>query len=155
MQSKTHYTNGQKIYEQKGNILTYYFKTGIVKVRGKSVAGVMEGKWIFNRDGGQLWQVGNFKQGVKQGEWVRYNKVGKLEYRENFEGGKKVVGKKEFDLPSVGKPAERALAGLGITRLQQLTTYTENEIAGLHGVGPKALLILKKVLRERKLGFRK
>src|SRR5687767_8357150 len=46
------YKNGQLISEQKGNVLTYYFKTGLVKAKGKSVEGSMEGKWIFNRESG-------------------------------------------------------------------------------------------------------
>jgi hypothetical protein len=84
MQKKTHYANGQKIFEQKGNVLTYFFKTGVLKAKGKLVNGLMEGRWIFNRESGKLWQVGNFKKGVKQGSWVRYSKTGKVEYEADF-----------------------------------------------------------------------
>lgn len=45
-------------------------------------------------------------------------------------------------LPRIGAPATRALTARGITRLEQLTEVTEAEVAGLHGVGPKALQIL-------------
>ena len=58
MKAKT-YKNGQKASEQKGDTLTYYFKSGIVRARGKSKKRSMEGKWIFNRESGQLWQVGH------------------------------------------------------------------------------------------------
>ena len=44
----------------------------------------MEGKWIFNRESGQLWQTGNFKNNEKHGEWIRYDKKGEKEYHVNF-----------------------------------------------------------------------
>ncbi len=44
------------------------------------------------------------------------------------------------DLPrGVGRPARRALAEAGYTRLEQLTEVREAEILNLHGVGPKAV----------------
>ena len=93
MKMKEHYQNGQKVYEQKGDTLTYFFKTGIIKARGKSIIGVMGGRWIFNRESGELWQVGHFKNSKKHGEWVRYDKNGKEEYRAQFADGK-LVSKK-------------------------------------------------------------
>ncbi len=59
------------------------------------------------------------------------------------------------DLPRVGAPARRALTGAGITRLDQLTERTEAELAGLHGMGPKALGLLRGALAERGLSFRR
>jgi antitoxin component YwqK of YwqJK toxin-antitoxin module len=47
----------------------------------------MEEEWIFYRETGQLWQVGNFKGGQKHGPWVRYNKQDALEYQEVFDQG--------------------------------------------------------------------
>ena len=58
------------------------------------------------------------------------------------------------DLPAIGAPATRALANHGITRLDQLPAHSEAEIAALHGVGPKALGILREALAERGLAFR-
>ena len=52
----------------------------------------------------------------------------------------------ESDLPKLGSPAERALAGAGIQRLEQLTRFSENEIKQLHGVGPNALAKLRQAL---------
>lgn len=58
------------------------------------------------------------------------------------------------DLPaSLAKPAQRALAGAGITRLDGLTHRTEAEIAALHGRGPKALGQLRDALARRGLAF--
>jgi hypothetical protein len=34
MQGKTHYANGQPIFRQEGDTLTYFFKTGLKKARG-------------------------------------------------------------------------------------------------------------------------
>lgn len=50
-------------------------------------------------------------------------------------------------LPSgIGKPATRALGGAGYTRLTQLTQVTEADLLQLHGVGPKAVRILREAL---------
>ncbi len=89
MKQKT-YANGQKTYEQKGDVLTYFFKTGEIKAVGKSVNDSMQGEWKFYRESGQLWQVGNFKDNLKHGKWIRYDKEDRLEYEEYFENGKQV-----------------------------------------------------------------
>jgi antitoxin component YwqK of YwqJK toxin-antitoxin module len=93
MKTKEHYQNGQKVYEQNGDTLTYCFKTGIIKATGISINGIMEGRWIFNRESGKLWQIGHFKNNRKHGEWIRYDKNGKEEYHAQFEDGK-LVSKK-------------------------------------------------------------
>jgi antitoxin component YwqK of YwqJK toxin-antitoxin module len=86
MKNKT-YSNGQKTFEQVGEELTYFFKNGKIKAEGISMNGIMEGEWKFYRETGQLWQVGNFKEGQKHGSWIRYDKKGKLEYQETFTKG--------------------------------------------------------------------
>ncbi|CAN5164200.1 hypothetical protein BH10PLA2_BH10PLA2_24380 [soil metagenome] len=48
----------------------------------------------------------------------------------------------------VAAPAQRALASIGITRLDQLTRVTESKLQALHGMGPKAIEALKQALRE-------
>ncbi len=53
----------------------------------------------------------------------------------------------------VGKPAQRALAGAGYTRLEQLTKARESDLLKLHGMGPKAMGVLKNALSERGLSF--
>jgi predicted flap endonuclease-1-like 5' DNA nuclease len=54
----------------------------------------------------------------------------------------------------IGRPATQALALAGYTRLEQLTRATERELLGLHGVGPKAVRILRERLAEQGLAFR-
>ena len=49
----------------------------------------------------------------------------------------------------IPQPALRALASLGITRLGQVTRFTEAQLLALHGMGPKALGIIKAELRAR------
>lgn len=88
MMKKKEYANGQKTHEQKGDTLTYFFKDGKVKAEGISINDAMEGEWKFYRESGQLWQVGNFKNGEKNGNWIRYDKDDNLEYEEDFENGK-------------------------------------------------------------------
>jgi predicted flap endonuclease-1-like 5' DNA nuclease len=58
------------------------------------------------------------------------------------------------DLPKIGAPATRALNGAGYTRLEQLTQATEAELMALHGLGPRALRILKEALAARGLALK-
>jgi hypothetical protein len=61
---------------------------------------------------------------------------------------------RETPLPAgLARPALRALASAGVTRLEHLTRLTEREAAALHGMGPRALGILKAALAERGSGF--
>lgn len=59
----------------------------------------------------------------------------------------------ESDFPKIGAPAQRALAQAGYTQLEQLTRVSEAELGKLHGMGPKALGILRLALREKGLSF--
>lgn len=59
------------------------------------------------------------------------------------------------DFPKLAQPALRALAGAGITHLEQLTGYGESEIRQLHGMGPRALEMLREALAARGLSFKK
>lgn len=55
--------------------------------------------------------------------------------------------------PKIGKPAQRALTSAGFTRLEQLTKVTEKELLKLHGMGPKAIKILREALTEKGASF--
>ncbi len=57
--------------------------------------------------------------------------------------------------PKIGKPAERALGNAGYSKLGQLAKRTEGELLELHGVGPKAIRILKAALKAEGLSFKK
>lgn len=57
------------------------------------------------------------------------------------------------DFPKIAAPAQRALANAGYTHLQQLRNVRESELAELHGMGPKALGILREALAERGWSF--
>lgn len=52
-------------------------------------------------------------------------------------------------------PARRALEHAGIKTLAQVSQKTEKEILSLHGVGPSTIPVLKKVLEEINLAFKK
>lgn len=54
---------------------------------------------------------------------------------------------------AIGAPATRALHGAGYTRLEQLAAVSEAELLKLHGVGPRAIRILREALAERGLAF--
>ena len=56
----------------------------------------------------------------------------------------------EDDLPrGLAKPALRALTEAGYTRLDQLTNVREADLLGLHGMGPKAIAVLRNALAAR------
>jgi hypothetical protein len=58
------------------------------------------------------------------------------------------------ELPAgIGRPATGALREAGITRLSDLPRHRERELLALHGVGPKAVRLLREALAERGLGF--
>lgn len=59
----------------------------------------------------------------------------------------------ENDFPSgLAKPAQRALANAGITRLEQVSKLSEAELKQLHGIGPNAVEQLRKALEVQ--GFK-
>lgn len=53
----------------------------------------------------------------------------------------------------IGKPALRALVAAGYTHLEQLAKAEERALLGLHGVGPKAIRILRETLEGMGLAF--
>lgn len=55
---------------------------------------------------------------------------------------------------TLGTVASRELALRGLTRYEQLTAVTEKELLSIHGVGPKAVRILREELQSRGLTFR-
>ena len=60
----------------------------------------------------------------------------------------------ELKTIKIGQPANRALEAAGIETVLQLCEYTEKELLALHGMGPKALGILKVLLVNEGLSFR-
>jgi hypothetical protein len=63
---------------------------------------------------------------------------------------KQPANQREGDLPAgLSQPAQRALAGAGISQLQQLSSFREGEIKQLHGIGSKAIRQLRQALAER------
>ena len=55
----------------------------------------------------------------------------------------------------LGNPAKRALANAGVNSLQKLSSYTEKEVLKWHGLGPSSIPVLKKLLEEKSLSFKK
>jgi hypothetical protein len=50
---------------------------------------------------------------------------------------------------SIGAPATRALTAAGYTELSQLANVPATELGQLHGVGPRALRLLREALQEQ------
>lgn len=60
----------------------------------------------------------------------------------------------ENDLPAgLASPARRALTSAGYERLEQFTRVSEAEILKLHGMGPRAIELLRRSLSVRGLSF--
>ena len=52
------------------------------------------------------------------------------------------------DFPAgLAQPALRALSAAGFTRLDQLTNVKEADLLELHGMGPKAISLLRNALK--------
>ena len=60
---------------------------------------------------------------------------------------------RESNLPKLASPAQRALAGAGISRLEQLADLSEADLMRLHGVGPNAINQLRHALADKGLLF--
>jgi hypothetical protein len=56
--------------------------------------------------------------------------------------------------PGLSQPALRALAAAGLGNLDQCTRITETDLAKLHGMGPKAVEIIRDALRARGKHFK-
>lgn len=52
------------------------------------------------------------------------------------------------DLP-MGQPAKDAFALVGIFTLEDIVKHNEEELLGLHGVGPKAIRIINEHLHKQ------
>lgn len=60
------------------------------------------------------------------------------------------------DFPNtLSQPALRAIIAAGIANLKALSAYTEQEFLALHGVGPKAIVVLTPAMKAKGLAFRK
>jgi hypothetical protein len=55
--------------------------------------------------------------------------------------------------PRMGKVSRRELARAGFTRFEDLTTTTPSALLAIHGVGPKAISILREELARRGMSF--
>lgn len=53
-------------------------------------------------------------------------------------------------IPPVGAPALRAFEAAGYTTLEELLAADEKELLALHGVGPKAIRLLKEAAGHSK-----
>ncbi len=66
----------------------------------------------------------------------------------------KNTNQQEPDFPqTIGNPARNALQVAGFSKFNQLTDVTQAELSKLHGMGPKALRILRETLEAKGLSF--
>lgn len=82
----------------------------------------------------------------------QYNKTSDCPTCPICEAGRKPV---QGFLSALSAPARRALESKGISSLERLSTFREDEILQLHGMGPSSIPKLKQALKERGLGFKK
>jgi hypothetical protein len=55
---------------------------------------------------------------------------------------------------AIGRPATGALRAAGYTDLTQLDGMAEADLLRMHGVGPKAVAVLREAMAERGLSLR-
>ena len=53
----------------------------------------------------------------------------------------------------LSKPARRALANAGYTRIEQFTALSEAEVGRLHGMGPQGVERIRRALTAKGLSF--
>lgn len=58
------------------------------------------------------------------------------------------------DLPNIGMPARRALAGISVYDLAGVSNHSRAELLALHGIGPKAIRLLEPALTGKGLSFK-
>jgi hypothetical protein len=71
----------------------------------------------------------------------------------NRDSGSSQTGEVQHDFPRTSQPALSALLAAGYTRLDQLTAVTEADLRKLHGMGPKAIRILREALAAQGKSF--
>jgi predicted Fe-Mo cluster-binding NifX family protein len=59
----------------------------------------------------------------------------------------------QHDFPKIGRPATSALLHAGYTSLDGLAKVRGADILKLHGMGPKAMGILRQALADKGLAF--
>lgn len=59
-----------------------------------------------------------------------------------------IVGNENLSVRK-GRPARQAREAAAYTQLEQLTSLSEQELLKLHGIGPKALGLLRQALAEK------
>jgi DHA3 family multidrug efflux protein-like MFS transporter len=86
---------------------------------------------------------------------VHYQKQQALPVQGEISMAKNIVfNESESDLPAgLAKPAQRALAAAGYSRLEQFTKLCEADVLKLHGMGPKALEMIRHALAAKGLSF--
>lgn len=72
-------------------------------------------------------------------------------YRRRIEATLDAMG---TPLPGTSRPARRVLEGESVTTLEELSEWRRADVAGLHGMGPKALRILDDALAAADLTWR-
>lgn len=96
------------------------------------------------------------------GRIVRFRVAENLAKAAAKQSKKKSMSKKAKTAPNqvadiwpngVAAPAQRALAAAGYTSLEQLAAVTETELLDMHGMGPKALGVLRAALQAQGLAF--
>ncbi len=73
-------------------------------------------------------------------------------YRREVDAQKK-GNASEIALLGLSKPAVRALTAAGYVTLEKLSKVTEADLLRLHGVGPKAIPVIRKALAAKGLSF--
>jgi hypothetical protein len=131
---------------------TEYHKDGSIWAKGQTIDGVPTGYWEWFRKGGTKMRSGTFEKGQQVGEWTTYDpkgKVYKVTVMKPTDGSCELtINPKANFPPGVSRPALRALEAAGYTGLSQLRTVSDAKLLALHGMGPKALGLIRAALKN-------
>jgi hypothetical protein len=120
----------------------HYHKDGSLWAKGEVENGLQQGYWEWFRKNGVRMRSGHFRDGEAVGEWITYDAKGEV-YKVTR------AAESAGDLPkNIGQPATRALKAAGYTTLQEIAALSDSELLDLHGVGPKAVRLLREAITK-------
>ncbi len=130
---------------------TLNYKDGSLWVKGWMENGLQQGYWEWFRKDGVRLRSGHFENGKAVGEWTAYDKHGEVytvTTARDFERRATSDRRQgEGDLPKgIGGPATAVLKLEGLVWLKDIAQKTDKELLSLHGVGPRAVRILRETI---------
>jgi hypothetical protein len=156
------WAKGRKLDGKLDSYWEWFRKDGTRMRSGYFVAGQQAGQWTTYDKSGAVYKVTTFKTPVVHSN---AKKLGGAKSRSSQRcelttsatkraAADRLAASVKETLPAgLSQPALRALAAAGIKRLDHCTRVTEDSLSKLHGMGPKAMAIVKAALKKSGKSF--